>query len=176
MSVAAHFGMTRPRSADGAAAPPLACREAVRRPGVGPGYRPVRRVYGGPAGHPGRLAVAAPRVVTQDCAPRPAAGSLGWLIVVGLLTALVVLATGWVIAGQDPASVPDNTVVVQVHPDETLWTVAKRLAPTADPAAVVDRIRQLNDLSGDAIFPGELLQVPSNLSGNAATAAGVIQR
>jgi len=173
--------------AGAATAPPATGRETVLRtgsaPGHGtgygagyrPGYRPVRRVAGGRADHPTRLAAAAPRTVTRACAPRPAAGSIGWLVVVGVLAALVVLATGWVFAGPDAAPVPDKTVVVQVHPGETLWTVAKRLAPTAESTAVVDRIRQLNELSDDSVFPGELLQVPSTLSDTAAAAAGAIQ-
>jgi hypothetical protein len=56
-------------------------------------------------------------------------------------------------------SVPDATTVVQVRLGENLWELAGRVAPNADPAAVVDRIRELNGVEG-AVLPGQSLTVP----------------
>jgi hypothetical protein len=126
---------------------------------------------------PARLVAALPRATAQPCGPRPIAGSIGWLVLIAGLTFLVVLGLGWATAGQDTGAVPSQTQVVQVHPGDTLWSLAHRMAPNAAPSAVVDRIRQLNSLDIDVtVYPGELLQVPSDLSGAAAAKAGAIQR
>jgi len=126
---------------------------------------------------PARLVAALPRATAQPCGPRPIAGSIGWLVLIAALTFLVVLGFGWATAGQDSSAVPSQTQVVQIHPGDTLWSVAHRMAPGASPAAVVDRIRQLNRLDIDmTVYPGELLQVPSDLSGAAAVKAGAVQR
>jgi len=47
-----------------------------------------------------------------------------------------------------------------VQPGETLWSVAKRVAPGHDPRQVIDRIADLNDLAGDRIWAGQLLLLP----------------
>ena len=49
---------------------------------------------------------------------------------------------------------------VVVQPGDTLWSVAERSDPAADPRAVVDRIRELNGLHGDAVVAGAVLEVP----------------
>jgi predicted Zn-dependent protease len=102
------------------------------------------------------------QAVGRPCAARPAGGSIGWLVLVGVLAFVVVLGLGWFATSESTGSVPQHTVQVQVHPGETLWGIAERLAPNDQPAAVVDRIRQLNGLAAaDQLYPGELLQVPS---------------
>lgn len=50
---------------------------------------------------------------------------------------------------------------VVVQPGDTLWSVAQRAEPGADPRTVVDRIKELNGLRGDAIVAGAVLQVPT---------------
>jgi predicted Zn-dependent protease len=95
-----------------------------------------------------------------------------------VLAFLVVLGIGWSMGGSpDAGSVPTRTVLVQVHQGETLWGVAQRMAPSAAPAAVVTKIRQLNSLDVDTVlYPGELLKVPTGLSADAAAKAGAVQR
>lgn len=114
---------------------------------------------------PGRL-VAAPRPVrTAECPPRRGFGSIGWLALVAGLTFVVVFAFSWASDGSSAAPVPATTVVVQVRPGQTLWDVARQNAPGSRPDQVVDRIMQLNQLSDDAVYPGELLRVPSSVRG-----------
>ena len=49
-----------------------------------------------------------------------------------------------------------------VAPGDTLWTIAQRVNPQADPRAVVLQLRVLNDLSGRHVLQaGEVLQLPS---------------
>jgi hypothetical protein len=98
------------------------------------------------------------------------------LVLVAGLAFLVVLGIGWAMGGQDTASVPARTVLVQVHQGESLWGVAQRMAPSASTAAMVTKIKQLNGLADDSVlFPGELLQVPSGLSTDAATKSGALR-
>lgn len=92
-----------------------------------------------------------------------------------LLTALVAVSTLavavllWLSAaagaqaassGASPGSVYRNLTRVVVQPGQSLWTIALRAAPGADPRVVVQRIIDLNGLSGQPIQPGERLWVP----------------
>jgi hypothetical protein len=126
---------------------------------------------------PARLVAAPFRPATQQCGPRTARSSIGWLVLVGVLTFAVVLAIGWTMGGHAAASVPTRTVTVQVHQGETLWHVAERMAPAAAPQDTVAKIRQLNHLDADStVYPGELLTVPTSMSTEAAATAGALRR
>lgn len=48
-----------------------------------------------------------------------------------------------------------------VQPGESLWSVAKRVAPGHDPRAVIDQIADLNDLESSSLRAGQLLVIPS---------------
>jgi hypothetical protein len=50
------------------------------------------------------------------------------------------------------------TAVVQ--PGETLWAIARRVAPAADPRVTIDRLSRLNDLGGRPIVAGQRLVLP----------------
>jgi hypothetical protein len=47
-----------------------------------------------------------------------------------------------------------------VHAGETLWSVAKRVAPGQDPRAVIQQIRSLNHLDTAAVQVGQQLLLP----------------
>ena len=49
-----------------------------------------------------------------------------------------------------------------VHTGETLWSVAKRVAPGHDPRAVVEQIRELNHLDSAGLQTGQQLLLPRN--------------
>jgi len=50
---------------------------------------------------------------------------------------------------------------VRVHPGQTLWDIAHRVAPDSDVRTTVDRIVELNGLSGAGdLRVGENLRVP----------------
>lgn len=138
--------------------------------------RPARRVTHTDGRRPARLVAAPQRGSVGACGPVPVARSVGWLVLVGALAFLVVLGIGWSM-GAGSAPVPDRTVLVQVHQGETLWGVAHRMVPSVAPADVVAKIRQLNGLDVDStLYPGELLRVPSGLSGTDEAKAGVVSR
>jgi LysM repeat protein len=75
--------------------------------------------------------------------------ALAWFAV-GLLTATASHADG--------ETGPLPTVVVQKN--DTLWGIAARYRPSRDPFAMVEEIRELNDLSGYTIAPGQELRLP----------------
>lgn len=76
---------------------------------------------------------------------------LGVLLVVGLSA----------LRAAGVAPVPTPTGVVQVLPGESLSEVAVRVAPESPGAAVVERIRELNDLSTSTLRTGQSLVVPA---------------
>jgi nucleoid-associated protein YgaU len=54
-----------------------------------------------------------------------------------------------------------GTVAVQVTPGQSLWSIAQQTNPGQDAATVVEKIAELNKLSGPAdLKPGQTLQVP----------------
>jgi hypothetical protein len=140
--------------------------------------RPTRRrVVHSDGRRPARLMAAPYRVAAQPCEPDTRVRSLGWLVLIGALTFLVVLGIGWSLGGGPTPAVPERTVLVQVHQGETLSAIARRMAPLAQAGAVVEKIRDLNGLNADSVlYPGELLQVPSDLSVSDAAKAGAVQR
>ncbi|MBV9162912.1 MAG: LysM peptidoglycan-binding domain-containing protein [Pseudonocardiales bacterium] len=82
------------------------------------------------------------------------------LVAAATVTLAVVGGLGWI--GQGASSgIPTETAVIRVGAGETVWDVARRVAPQSDQRAVVKRIRQLNGLVGSAITPGQQLQVPN---------------
>ena len=141
--------------------------------------RPVRRrVVQSDGRRPAHL-VASPHLVhTQSCEPRPVVRSTGWLVLAGVLAFVVVLGIGWLLtSGPATTPAPTQTVLVQVRQGDTLWNVAQRMAPSAQAVTEVAAIRQLNGLDVDSVlYPGELLRVPSDLTGVAAAKAGALQR
>lgn len=81
------------------------------------------------------------------------------VVAAATVTVAIVGGLGWI--GQDAsAGIPVKTAVTRVGGGETLWDVARRVAPQADQGAVVHRIRELNGIVGSAIEPGQPLQVP----------------
>ena len=95
-------------------------------------------------------------------------------VVVGALAAVAVAAVAallWLaIAGQAEAAGPGMTgggsgaghtmVRVVVRPGETLWSIAVRTDPGADPRAVIQQVIDDNALRGTAIQQGQVLWVP----------------
>jgi hypothetical protein len=87
----------------------------------------------------------------------------------GRVVLTLVMMVGLVIAGftlgrgssqaADHARLPHHTVTVEAG--DTLWSLAARVAPHADPRDVVDEITSLNQLSSPVVQPGERLVVPS---------------
>lgn len=52
------------------------------------------------------------------------------------------------------------TAIIVVQPGDTLWSVAQTVTGSADPRAVIEHIRSLNELEGSTVYPGQALVVP----------------
>lgn len=101
------------------------------------------------------------RAAPSSCVVRPAARPVRFLVLLGLATAITVVLLGLLAtAGQSAGAVPEATTVTQVRAGETLWDVAQRSVPGADPAAVLDRIQQLNGFDSGAVRAGLPIRVP----------------
>ena len=62
-----------------------------------------------------------------------------------------------------PVGGPNDSAVVQqttVQAGESLWTVARRIAPANDPREVIAQLRRLNDLSSSDLRVGQQLLLP----------------
>jgi LysM domain len=63
--------------------------------------------------------------------------------------------------GQLPGAARWDLSRVVVRPGQTLWSIARRAEPSADPRVVVQQIIEVNALGSPVIQPGELLWVPN---------------
>ena len=61
--------------------------------------------------------------------------------------------------------IPDQPAVIVVEPGDTLWGIAERVAPEADPRATVRRLAEANGLATTVLVPGMQIQVPSGIAG-----------
>lgn len=142
---------------------PVERESLAGRPEVEPIVSPLRRAE---ARRPhGRVIEARRRGQAADarsCArPVLEKGRLGeWLVLSGVAAAafLGVVLVGLFGAGDAP--VAGGTTVVQVRTGDTLWGIATRMAPDADPRAAVDRIVELNGLGSPSAEAGRFLVVP----------------
>jgi nucleoid-associated protein YgaU len=80
------------------------------------------------------------------------------LVVASLAASGLGFLAGHAAAGSDAARVPAHVYVVR--PGDTLWTIAGRVDPGADPRAVVDALVAGNHLRDAAIAPGQVLRLP----------------
>ena len=80
------------------------------------------------------------------------------VLLVGLLLAAFTLGRGS--ESQASSGAPRAYSTTTVHQGETLWAVAKRVAPHSDPRAVVQQIRELNKLDSAAVSAGQQLLLP----------------
>jgi hypothetical protein len=81
-----------------------------------------------------------------------AVAGLLWLLVAGQAE-----ASNYLVSGRPGGQ---GMIRVVVRPGQTLWGIALRAQPTADPRIVIQEIVDVNSLSGPAIQVGEVLWVP----------------
>lgn len=86
---------------------------------------------------------------------------LGVLVSVPFAAVLMVVGSLSADAGTATSATQAATGVVVVQPGESLWQIAREVAPQADPRATLTAIRELNGLGGDTVVPGQALIVPS---------------
>lgn len=64
-------------------------------------------------------------------------------------------------AATDEAAAAADYPTVIVQPGDTLWEIARGLAPDDDPREIVQRLLDLNGLTSPIIVPGQELAVPA---------------
>jgi Tfp pilus assembly protein FimV len=75
--------------------------------------------------------------------------------------ALALISGGAAIAASDSSAPVAGFQTVTVAPGDSLWSIAERVAPGADPRDVVDAIARLNALDGGQIAAGQSLAIPA---------------
>jgi hypothetical protein len=101
---------------------------------------------------PGTAGQAAPLRLTRR----------GVVVVAAALTALGA-ALVWLAAASAapaPTQAAPRVHAVTVAPDDTLWSIAGRVAPGRDPRAEVAALQRRNRLAGVDLTPGQRLLVP----------------
>ena len=82
-------------------------------------------------------------------------------LVIGLLSVTLATAAQATHGKHGAAGTYDRYLAkVTVAPGDSLWSVAEAHDPHADPRLVIERILELNSLTGDQVRPGEVLWVP----------------
>ena len=134
---------------------PVGAYRPASRPGTRPASRPAARRS---AQHPSFATTAAntPSVATYQ--RRRLVVLVTAMLILGVVIAGVIGATGTT-AQADQAvvgqSIEPRTVIAQ--PGDTLWAIAKRVAPQANISDLVDQLVRLN---GDAIVAGQVVRIP----------------
>jgi hypothetical protein len=83
-----------------------------------------------------------------------------WVVLTGtILASLWVGPLGQRLETSRPILAAEARVVVR--PGDTLWSIAKRLAPGEDPRPLVDSIAASNRVDPGALVPGRTLVVPA---------------
>jgi len=79
-------------------------------------------------------------------------------VVVALAVAL--LAGGTALASHDDGAPVGTFETVTVQAGDSLWSIAEKVAPAADPRDVVDALARLNALDGVVLQTGQELAIP----------------
>lgn len=77
------------------------------------------------------------------------------------LSAIILTTGGGAIASSEQGVPAGTFETVTVMPGESLWSIAERVAPTADPRDVVYEISQLNALGSATLDVGQSLAIPA---------------
>jgi nucleoid-associated protein YgaU len=133
------------------------------RPASRPGSRPVSRPAARPAArrsaqHPSLATTATNTASVATYQRRRLVVLVAAMLILGVVIAGVIGVTGTTaqadqaVAGQ---SIEPRTVIAQ--PGDTLWAIAKRVAPQANVSDLVDQLVRIN---GDAIVAGQVVRIP----------------
>ena len=79
-----------------------------------------------------------------------------------LLATVILLAVAAAQSGSTGGGLADAPRSVVVEPGDTLWQIAREIAPADSPAAVVVALQEANGLDGGPLQPGQVLAVPAD--------------
>lgn len=89
----------------------------------------------------------------------------GRLVALALLFGLLLGIVAFAMAPATATSHRGDGLVaerVTVQPGDTLWAIAERVRPGADPRATIARIKDMNGLTSGAAQAGQVLLVPAS--------------
>lgn len=95
----------------------------------------------------------------RPAVPRPRFWRWRWHIF-GVV-AVALLAAGYGRLATEDRATPVSIETVTVAPGDTLWGIAARRYPAADPREKVVQIERVNSLDGPVIEPGQRLRLPA---------------
>ena len=138
---------------------PVGAYRPTSRPGTRPASRPAARPAARrSAQHPSLANTAANTASVATYQRRRLVVLVVAMLVLGVVIAGLIGATGTsaqadqAVTGQ---SIEPRTVIAQ--PGDTLWAIAKRVAPQANVSDLVDQLVRIN---GDAIVAGQVVRIP----------------
>src|SRR5215813_13716874 len=146
---------------------PEMARNGAAQPGMA---RPRAGRLGRP--QPARPGVARPETaLARPVRTRVRLTRRGRIVVAALIAAgvMLVAALAWLAgtaradaarSGSSASAVYHSLRSVVVRPGESLWAVATRADPAADPRSVIQEIIDLNALNGTSVQPGQRLWLP----------------
>ena len=89
-----------------------------------------------------------------------------------VLVALIAVPVAWgaisggsALATHESGAPAGSFRVETAYAGDTLWSIAERVAPNADPRDVVAEIKRLNALSSSQLTPGQELAIPAQYGG-----------
>lgn len=77
-----------------------------------------------------------------------------------LAIGLAAVSGGAALASKDAGAPAGSFTTMVVAPGDSLWSIARSVAPHADPRDVVDAITRLNALDGALLTPGQRIAIP----------------
>ena len=140
--------------------PPLSTEPAQALPPADTGYQPLPEPATSYAPLADTRAEPAPPIRSTPAALRLTVRGRVLLTACALLVAGVLVGLAY--AGASSATVPSPTSTptsVVVVAGDTLWSIAVRVAPGADPRREVAHLQQLNHLRSEALIPGQVLRI-----------------
>ncbi len=133
---------------------------------VEPFTRPRLRLVGDEAGRRGELPAVPARQAPLRLTRRGRAVAVAGVLLLATLVSALVFALAMGPAGGRSAAVTPTAggaagSTVTVQPGDTLWAIASRVAPKADPRVVVQKIIDRNGIAAASIQAGQVLALPS---------------
>ncbi|WP_199240956.1 LysM peptidoglycan-binding domain-containing protein [Naasia lichenicola] len=87
--------------------------------------------------------------------------ALAVIVLAPVVAAAIALSSAPAVASDAPRdSNPVSFSYITVESGESLWSIAERIAPKADPRDVITEISALNGLDGASVSAGQSLAVP----------------
>lgn len=111
--------------------------------------------------HAATLPAATPAAGSSSHLRLTARGRAVLVALVAIPVVAIALFVGLNAGGATATSQSTPLTTITVTPGETLWQVAEKIAPGADPRDVIADIMQVNQLDTASIAAGEQLRVPA---------------